>query len=130
MKFNRTFTIRTGVAGIMLTLALIAGSLFGSLLTAQHRRPMLAAASTTPIYLAGHDSRVSDQVSLMTGFTPILKNVIPAVVNISSSRIVRNPEREEMQFLNDPFFRQFFGDQFGRQFNVPRERREQSLGSG
>ena len=30
----------------------------------------------------------------------------------------------------DPFFRQFFGDEFGRQFRVPRERREQSLGSG
>src|SRR5262249_22672955 len=29
----------------------------------------------------------------------------------------------------NPFFRQFFGDDFG-QFNVPRERREQSLGSG
>jgi serine protease Do len=130
MKLNRTFSIRTGVAGATLVLALIAGSLFGSLVTAQHRRPMLTGASTTPMYLAGHDGRESDQVSFMTGFTPVLKNVIPAVVNISSSRIVRNPEREEMQFLNDPFFRQFFGNQFGRQFNVPRERREQSLGSG
>jgi len=30
----------------------------------------------------------------------------------------------------DPFFRQFFGDQFGGGSNVPRERREQGVGSG
>ena len=30
----------------------------------------------------------------------------------------------------DPLFRQFFGEEFGRRFNVPRERREKSLGSG
>src|SRR5438270_7653066 len=30
----------------------------------------------------------------------------------------------------DPFFRQFFGDDFMRKFSVPRERREKSLGSG
>src|SRR5215813_581925 len=111
MKLNRTFTIRTGLAGIMLALALIAGSLVGSLVTAQHRGPMPAAASTIPVNVDTHDGRVSDQVSLMNGFTPILKNVIPAVVNISSSRIVRNPDRDEMQLLNNPFFRQFFGNQ-------------------
>ncbi len=30
----------------------------------------------------------------------------------------------------DPFFRQFFGNDFGQQFNVPQERREKALGSG
>ena len=30
----------------------------------------------------------------------------------------------------DPFFRQFFGEDFGRRFNVPKERREKALGSG
>lgn len=34
-----------------------------------------------------------------------------------------------MPFLNDPFFRQFFGNQFGQQ-SQPRPEREQSLGSG
>jgi serine protease Do len=32
--------------------------------------------------------------------------------------------------LNDPFLRKFFGEDFMRQFRVPRERREHSLGSG
>jgi Do/DeqQ family serine protease len=52
---------------------------------------------------------------------PMLERVTPAVVNINSkTRVrVRNP------FMDDPFFRQFFGMQ-----NMPRERVEQSLGSG
>ena len=52
---------------------------------------------------------------------PMLEKVVPAVVNINSkTRVrVRNP------FMDDPFFRQFFGMQ-----NAPRERIEQSLGSG
>ena len=52
---------------------------------------------------------------------PMLERVMPAVVNINSkARVaVRNP------FMDDPFFRQFFGMQ-----NMPRERVEQSLGSG
>jgi serine protease Do len=33
-------------------------------------------------------------------------------------------------FFNDPFFRQFFGGESGAQSQVPRERREESLGSG
>jgi serine protease Do len=33
-------------------------------------------------------------------------------------------------FFSDPFFRQFFGDQFAPQHRIPREQREQSLGSG
>jgi serine protease Do len=32
--------------------------------------------------------------------------------------------------FGDPLFRRFFGDQFGRQFQVPQERRERSRGSG
>jgi hypothetical protein len=30
----------------------------------------------------------------------------------------------------DPFFRRLFGNDFGCRFNVPKERREQSLESG
>jgi len=57
----------------------------------------------------------------LTSLAPMLEKVVPAVVNINSkTRVrVRNP------FMDDPFFRQFFGMQ-----NAPRERIEQSLGSG
>jgi serine protease Do len=64
-------------------------------------------------------------------FAPVVKKALPTVVNISSSKVVRAPN----QFSNggggemDPLFRQFFGEEGGR-FNVPKDRREQSLGSG
>jgi len=64
------------------------------------------------------------------GFSPVVKSAAPAVVNIASSRTVKAPEGGTDQFLNDPAFRKFFGDDFLRQFRIPRERRERSLGSG
>ncbi len=70
------------------------------------------------------------------GYSSVVKKVVPAVVNISSSRVIRTNElRGENGGMfpgmdMDPFFRQFFGNDFGRRFNVPKERREKSLGSG
>jgi Do/DeqQ family serine protease len=57
----------------------------------------------------------------LPSLAPMLERVMPAVVNINTKTRVRvnNP------LANDPFFRQFFGLQ-----NAPRERIEQSLGSG
>ena len=58
-------------------------------------------------------------------FSRVARAVTPAVVNISSTRIVT--ERAQVgPFGSDPFF-DFFGPRF---FSVPRERRERSLGSG
>jgi Do/DeqQ family serine protease len=58
---------------------------------------------------------------LQLSFAPVVQRVAPAVVNVYAARVVenRNP------FLNDPFFRQFFGGG-----SVPREQVERSLGSG
>jgi serine protease Do len=64
-------------------------------------------------------------------FVQIANRVTPTVVNISTSKTVRQPRRGPMSpFFDDPFFRRFFGDEFSRQFEIPRERQEQSLGSG
>jgi serine protease Do len=63
------------------------------------------------------------------GFAPVVKSVVPAVVNISSSKVVRTPNQFSGGQM-DPFFRQFFGEEGEGRFNIPRERREQSLGSG
>ena len=67
-------------------------------------------------------------------FAPIVKKVLPEVVNISSSKVVKTPTGFSGQMPQmmpmDPFFRQFFGDNSGRQFNAPQEDRERSLGSG
>lgn len=64
------------------------------------------------------------------GFAPVVKEVLPSVVNISSSKVVRTPNQFAEGMPDDPLFRQFFGRQFGRGPAVPEKRREQSLGSG
>jgi serine protease Do len=66
--------------------------------------------------------------ALQTTFAPVVQKVMPSVVNVFSSKKVRN-DRTFEPFFDDPFFRRFFGDNFwGRP--IPRERQERSLGSG
>ncbi|MCE5233659.1 MAG: Do family serine endopeptidase [Mizugakiibacter sp.] len=57
----------------------------------------------------------------LPSLAPMLTQVTPAVVNISSKTHVRVRD----PFFDDPFFRRFFGVP-----DMPRERVEQSLGSG
>src|SRR5271154_7187079 len=79
------------------------------------------------------------------GFAPVVKGVLPDVVNISTSKIVHTSDQSSDQMPD--FFRQFFGQQFGQQFSGPNgpdsdnpsprhrgqgqqgEQREDSLGS-
>src|ERR1700682_1778527 len=63
------------------------------------------------------------------GFAPVVKEVLPSVVNISSSKVVRTPNQFAEGMPDDPLFRQFFGRQFGRGPAVPEKPTEQSLGS-
>ncbi|MGH9715583.1 MAG: DegQ family serine endoprotease [Candidatus Acidiferrales bacterium] len=65
--------------------------------------------------------------SFKNGFSSVLKPALPAVVNIHSSKVVK-PRQSQSPFFNDPFFRQFFGNQFG--MGQPGPEREESLGSG
>ncbi|HJU05000.1 MAG TPA: DegQ family serine endoprotease [Nitrospiraceae bacterium] len=62
-------------------------------------------------------------------FVQVAKAVTQAVVNISTMRSGSGKEGHGMPF-DDPFFRRFFGDEFFRRFEAPRERKERSLGSG
>ncbi|OGI65954.1 MAG: hypothetical protein A2W18_00125 [Candidatus Muproteobacteria bacterium RBG_16_60_9] len=66
----------------------------------------------------------------INSFAPVVKVVTPAVVNISTTRVVKSRGGETSPVPDDPFFRQFFGDEFFKRFQMPRERRENSLGSG
>jgi len=60
------------------------------------------------------------------GFADVAERVSPAVVNVSSERVVVTRDRVSSPFGNDPFF-DFFGPRF---YSIPRQRRETSLGSG
>src|SRR5712664_310094 len=94
-----------------------------------------AVARTTTTVSAGHvhaSLKLADpsEGPSKMGFAPIVKEVLPSVVNISSSKVVRAPNEFAQGMPDDPMFRQFFGKQFGRGPEVPKRRRQQSLGSG
>src|SRR5437870_268098 len=63
-------------------------------------------------------------------FVSIAKAVRPAVVNVFTARTGKGGEGLHGMPFEDPFFRRFFGEEFFRRFEVPRERKERSLGSG
>jgi serine protease Do len=71
-----------------------------------------------------------------TGFAPVVKSVLPDVVNISTSKVVKASDRNQFDMPDGtpPFFQQFFGQQFGpnseNRMPRPRDQREDSLGSG
>ncbi len=70
-------------------------------------------------------ARVPDsQAEIQLSFAPVVKQVAPAVVNIYTRRVVKT--RSISPLFDDPFFKRFFGDEFGG----PRERVQNSLGSG
>lgn len=95
-----------GAAG--LGLAVLAGGVFGWLIRS-------AQVERVPLWMNAPAGVRPEEMSFAGGFAPVAKSVLPAVVNISSSRVVR--VRPEMQ--------PFFGP-----FRRPRERMEKGLGSG
>ena len=77
--------------------------------------PCLSADRVVP------DTRQEIQLS----FAPVVRATAPAVVNIYSRRVV---QARASPLFDDPFFRRFFGQ--GSPLGVPRQRIENSLGSG
>ncbi|QKF78738.1 Do family serine endopeptidase [Arcobacter defluvii] len=62
-------------------------------------------------------------------FNSSIKNSLNSIVNISAKRHVDSTlDTLPLQMFNDPFFKRFFGDQFGNQLKQNRVQR--SLGSG
>lgn len=83
------------------------------------------ATTNPPATLKFADSNEGPSKS---SYASVLKNVLPSVVNISSSKVVKAKDQTgEMRM--DPFFQQFFGGE-GGPFRTPKDRREKSLGSG
>jgi Do/DeqQ family serine protease len=115
MKIMKGY-IRTSTAVLLFVIAILAGALFVTL--GQHR---------VPVFVDTAHAAVVDQGPL-TSFAPVVKRAMPAVVNVSSSKVVK-PQQIPRGMFDDPFFRQFFG---GRtpEFQQPRAQRETSLGSG
>jgi len=87
----------------------------------------LAALAWAPGAIA-QKSVPQSQDEITLSFAPLVKTAAPAVVNIYTHKIVR--ERQAVPLFNDPFFRRFFGEGFGFNLRQPRQRQQNSLGSG
>jgi serine protease Do len=71
----------------------------------------------------------ADREAIRLSFAPLVREVAPAVVSITSSRVTRTTQRGD-PFFDDPFFRHFFGDMPPFGGALPQEQRQTSLGSG
>ncbi len=83
--------------------------------------------STLPLVEADLTDRYvpENSTAMQMSLSPVVKEAAPAVVNIYTKRTITTRRRSSM--FDDPFFREFFGDRAG---GMPRERVQQSLGSG
>ena len=125
-----TQRFRGRLGGIALATAL--GLVVGGLGIGRLRGDIATANPPASLKLANPNEAPS-----RNSFAPIVKQVLPEVVNISTTRVVKTRAGFSGQMPQgmpmDPFFRQFFGNDFGGQFNtpqIPQEDRERSLGSG
>lgn len=91
-----------------------------ALLAALTLAPLAAAPAAAQAVPVVPQSR--EQLTL--SFAPIVRQSAGGVVNVYGARVERRPQNP---FMDDPFFRRFFGD---GGFGVPQERVQRSLGSG
>jgi serine protease Do len=110
---------------------LISATLLMSLLLACNRQNGSYRMATTSDASGGNNSTAnapgpSNAVMPVVSYADVVSKVAPAVVTIHSSMRVRQPQ--QYPFMDDPFFRRFFGQRGPEQ--PPTERRREGLGSG
>jgi serine protease Do len=123
---NDVLQIRRWLATVVVLVAIASGVLLANGWKSWTGHSVYGAPGL-PVTVTGNAAPVA-LGNFTNGFAAVLKPALPAVVNIHSSKIVKPQGQGMSPFFNDPFFRQFFGDQFGQQ--NPQPEREQSLGSG
>src|SRR5947209_2628451 len=89
-----------------------------------------AVKTTVPIVV--NEAPLARETRVTSSFAPVVKRVAPSVVNVFTTKTVRNQYPEMLPFPDDPFFRRFFGEPFGGEQprRQPRKFKERSLGSG
>ncbi|SDT85984.1 serine protease Do [Verrucomicrobium sp. GAS474] len=132
MKKKRISLWQTGLCGIVLSglvLPVHAG------LFSKDDPAKTSDAASTPVAVV--DPTAGKTVALLgtTSFSPIVKKVAPAVVTIFTTKNVKEAPAQMNPFANDPFFRQFFGNQNPGGEGQPggpqaKVRKQKGLGSG
>lgn len=114
---------------ISLALVGLISLIFGVMLSA--RLDIMSQTSAEELWMEGRPTVVSTVSTLRPdSFAEIARQADPAVVNISTTQVVKHPQMGPQfrspfeDFFGDEFFDKFFGDEPKREF------RSQSLGSG
>lgn len=107
-------------AGFILVLGIFVGLVLSSHLGVISPLPAKSQISSKSIDILTQLSDAQSEVAAVA---------TPSVVNISTMRVIKSREEAPFDMFDDPFFRRFFGDQFQHP-NIPKEHKEQSLGSG
>ncbi len=107
-------------AAFLVVLGVFAGLVLSSRFDIMTPLPAKSQISSKSIDLLTQLSEAQSEVAAVA---------TPSVVNISTTRVIKTREEGQFDLFDDPFFRRFFGDQFPHP-NVPKEHKEQSLGSG
>lgn len=110
--------------GVILGAWAVVSGLRSPSITAVTPLPQVASASTA---IAQNIDREKAIAAPRNYVVEAVNRTGPAVVRINASRTVASNPQIPEAFLEDPMFRQFFGDQLRR---MPRERVERGTGSG
>lgn len=95
--------------------------------------PVVQTSKSGPAEAAANVKVTGDEKAFLDtlnkSLSAVAESVKPSVVNISTTSTVTTGGSQLHDFFNDPFFRRFFGDQFGGQL-PQRKFKSAALGSG
>ena len=119
---------RWNIVVIMILAMLVAGMFMVA--AVPHGELSRSSAGKIPLKIDASPAAIN-LAQFTNGYAPVIDPALPAVVNISTTKLVKQQNNlPGFAFPDDPLFRQFFGDQSERQSAKPETEREHSLGSG
>ena len=132
-NIKQFFTSKKGITFLALLTTLLLGITIGTLvsdrvLSAEEDKETVALLK---VQAEGSPLVLDEETSLVKGFSRVATTIKPAVVNISTTAVIRTNAPQERGSPDD--LRDFFGDDFWQRFfgpTVPQERKTTSLGSG
>src|ERR1051326_3789104 len=98
-----------------------------------HASQAKGGPATGSVHLNVNDQPLAREGHAVTSFAPVVRKVTPSVVKVFVTTKAKNIPSADFGPLEDPFFRRFFGDEFGyggrggRSLQTPRQH---GLGSG
>ncbi len=114
-------------AAVAIALLTVGGVLRAGIIQMPDNRSTNGGGQKVPLNFDRNPAPV-DLGNFKNGYSSVIDPALPAVVNISSTKVVK--QRNQMPFFMDPFFQQFFGGQMGPMQQQQQPEREESLGSG